>query len=510
VADTPPTDPTDELEAPGHLERLVRIGVLWKFVAQAGAQMVRLATVVILARLLRPGDYGVAALAIALAAFAPTLGDMGMGSALVQTERATRVVRSTAFWGALAFGGSLSALLAIAALPVGRFVDDPRMGTMMSVGALSFAIYSVGATHQAMLVRTMNFRAVDLRFVLALVVAGATAVTAASMGMGSWALVLQQLVLMTAFTSLLWWRASWHPTLDFSTASFRQLSAFAVRIAGGRWARLAELIVLSILIARLVGVEDLGAWTFAMSTVILPLTIIAIPIAEVLFSAFSRMRGDPERISGLWIESIGVLAAVILPLLVGLVVVAPDLIPLVFGAQWRVAVPIVQILSVSVILRCLQAWSSVILDAAGRPQVTLRTQLVALCLTPVAVVVGSHWGIEGVAVGFVVAQLIAVEIPVFVLTLSELQLSPGRIVRRLAGVALATLCMAIACLAVRLGLVELNVGVAVRVAATIALGAIVYSAALWILAPDIRQRGMGLISKSAARARVLATRTSES
>ncbi len=210
-------------------------------------------------------------------------------------------------------------------------------------------------------------------------------------------------------------------------------------------------------------------------------------------------------------ESIGVLAAVILPLLVGLVVVAPDLIPLVFGAQWHVAVPIVQILSVSVILRCLQAWSSVILDAAGRPQVTLRTQLVALCLTPVAVVVGSHWSIEAVAVGFVVVQLIAVEIPVFALTLSELQLSPGRIVRRLAGVALATLCMAIACLVVRLALVELNVGVTMRVAATIALGAIVYSAALWVLAPDIRQLGIALIGKSAAaRARVLATRTNKS
>ncbi len=148
---------------------------------------------------------------------------------------------------------------------------------MMSVGALSFAIYSIGAIHQAMLVRTMNFRALELRYLLALIVAGAAAVIAASVGMGPWALVLQQLVLMTAFASALWWRASWHPTFDFSAATFRQLSAFAVRIAGGRWARLAELIVLSVLIARLVGVEDLGAWTFAMSTVILPLTIISHP-----------------------------------------------------------------------------------------------------------------------------------------------------------------------------------------------------------------------------------------
>ena len=126
----------------------------------------------------------------------------------------------------------------------------------------------------------------------------------------------------------------------------------------------------------------LGAWTFAMSTVILPLTVIAIPVAEVLFSAFSRLRGERERIAALWLESVRLLAAVILPLLLGLIVVAPDLIPVVFGARWHVSVAIIQILSVYVIIRCLQSWGSAVMDAVGRPQVTLWTQLAALCLTP--------------------------------------------------------------------------------------------------------------------------------
>ena len=171
-----------------------------------------------------------------------------------------------------------------------------------------------------------------------------------------------------------------------------------MRIAGGRWARLIELVVLSLLIGKLLGIESLGAWTFAMSAVILPLGVIAIPIGEVLFSAFSRMRGDHERIAIVWLESIGLLAAVLFPLLAGLIVVAPDLIPLAFGQHWSVAVPILQILSIYVIIRSLQAWNSVVLDAAGKPQITMWTQAAALCLTPVAVVVGSHWGIEAVAV----------------------------------------------------------------------------------------------------------------
>ena len=134
--------------------------------------------------------------------------------------------------------------------------------------------------------------------------------------------------------------------------------------------------------------------------------------------------------AALWLQSVRYLAAVILPLLVGLVVVAPDLIPIVFGSQWEVSVGIIQILSVYVIIRCLQAWGSVLLDAVGRPQVTLWTQLAALCTTPLAVVIGAQWGIEAVAVGFVLSQLIAVEIPMFIIVLKELRLSLGSVAAR--------------------------------------------------------------------------------
>ena len=404
-------DQPADRRAPDHLERSVGVGVVWKLVGQAGVQGIRLVTVAILARILTPADYGAAAIAIALASFAPTVADMGMGAALVQTDRATRVVRSTVFWASLAFGVAFSVLAAVSAGPIGRFLDDPRVGTIVAVGGLTFAICAVGSTSQAVFMREMKFRSIELRYWFALVVASGLAVIAASLGAGAWALVLQQVALLATFAVALWWRAGWHPTFEFSGLVFRRLGSFAIRVAGGRWARLAELLVLSLLIGKLVGVPALGAWSFAMSTVILPLTVIAIPIAEVLFSAFSRLRGDRERIAALWLESIRFLAAVILPVLVGLIVVAPDLIPAVFGSQWHVSVGIIQILSVYVIIRSLQSWSSVVMDAVGRPQVTLWTQLAALCLTPLAVVIGCQWSVEAVAACFVLSQLIAVEVP---------------------------------------------------------------------------------------------------
>ena len=499
MADTAPPETTSQPDGALNIERSVRTGVLWKFVGQIGVQGTRFVTVAVLARLLDPADYGSAAVAVALATFAPTVGDMGMGAALVQTDSATPRVRSTAFWGSLAFGVSISALFVVFAVPVGHFLDDPRIGTMVAVGALTFAIYSLGSTSHATFMRAMNFRTIELRYMLALVVAGGLSIIAAASGLGAWALVLQQIALITTFVAALWWRAGWHPTFEFSGETFRQLSRFAVQIAGGRWARLIELLVLSLLIGKLVSLSGLGAWTFAWSTVILPLVVIAIPIAEVLFSAFSRLRGDRDRIAALWLDSVGLQAAVILPLLVGLVVVAPDLIPLVFGEQWHVSVTIIQILSIYVIIRSLQSLNSIVLDAAGRPRVTLWTQLAALALAPLAVIIGAHWSIEAVAVCFVIGQMIAVEIPSFVFVLSELRVPPRKVASHLAGIAAATAIMAVTCLVVRLGLSELGLGMAGRAALTITLGAVAYPVALSYFAPATSRRAFGLVKRVLGR-----------
>ncbi|HET9121244.1 MAG TPA: oligosaccharide flippase family protein, partial [Solirubrobacterales bacterium] len=286
------------------MERLVGVGVGWKLTGQVFVQVVRLATVLILARLLTPADYGAAAIAIALAAFAPTVADMGMSSALVQVDKASRRARSTTFWAGLAFGISLTALFAAAAGPVGSFLDEPQVGTMVAVGGLTFAICSIGVTSQAVFMREMRFRSIELRYWFAIAISSVFAVVAAVAGAGSWALVLQQIVLLGTFAVALWWRASWRPTFEFSRTDFRRLGSYAMRIAGGRWARLLELLVLTLLIGKLVGITELGAWSFAMSTVILPLSVIVIPIAEVLFSAFSRLRDDRERMAALWLQSV--------------------------------------------------------------------------------------------------------------------------------------------------------------------------------------------------------------
>lgn len=482
---------TETSAEPG-MERLVGVGISWKLGGQVAVQLLRLGTVAILARLLTPSDYGAAAIAVALAAFAPQVADMGLGSALVQSQDGSLVVRSTAFWASIGVGLGLFLLMAAAAVPVAAFMGEPDVAPMVVAGGLTFAIYSLGSASQSVYMRDMKFRSIEVRNWLALLAGGIVAIIAAANGAGAWALVVQQVTFIAAFVVALWFRAGWHPVLEFSKPDFRALASFAVRIAGGRWARMAELLVITVLIGKMTSVAELGAWSFGMSMVILPLSLVAIPIAEVLFSAFSRLQDEPERMSALWLDSIAYLAAVLLPVLLGLAVVTPDLIPAVFGPQWTLSIGVVQILSIYVLIRGLQSWGSVYMDAVGRPEVTLYTQLASLCLTPVAVIVGSHWGIDGVAAGYVAVQMVAVEIPMFVIVLRQMRMSARTVARRLIGVVAATAVMGAACLLALWAVDTTHVGAAGRALWVIAVGVAAYVPALWLLAPQVGRQALVL------------------
>ena len=157
-----------------------------------------------------------------------------------------------------------------AAEPIAQFMGEPEVAGMVAAGGLTFALYSLGSASQAVYMREMKFRTIELRTWLALVIGSVAAIIAASIGAGPWALALQQILFASTFVAALWFRAGWRPTLEFSRPVFRELASFAIRIAGGRWARFIELLVLTLLIGRLASVAELGAWTFGMSMVILP------------------------------------------------------------------------------------------------------------------------------------------------------------------------------------------------------------------------------------------------
>jgi O-antigen/teichoic acid export membrane protein len=476
-------------EIPVHeVETSLRRGAAWAVSSQIVSQAIRIVGVVVLARLLSKQDYGSAGLAVTVASYSVMLGDLGYGTALVQRPKISQHSASTAFWAAIAAGGICFVITALAAYPAARILGTPEITWLVIAGGSTLFLVALGSASNALLTRRMRFGAIQAIGVIALVTATACSTTSAVLAAGPWALVTQQVVLAGMTSMLFILVAKWRPSLQFSLTQFRSMSRFSMPFTGGSVLFAFQSLVTALLVGRLVGIEALGIWTFSMAIVIAPLMLIAAPVARVIYAGFARMRDHTDRVAEIWLSGVTLLAAVILPALFGLIGVAPDFIPYVFGAQWEPAVPIVQILCLLLMLRSLQTWNSSVMDAAGKPHVSMALNGAVLVLLLPCIWIGSEFGLEGVAASYVVATLLAGEIPSFVITTRELSISVGSILHRLKGIVVASALMLVVVVATRILLERAGVGIETRIVTSIVIGALIYVALLSVLARSVAAR----------------------
>jgi O-antigen/teichoic acid export membrane protein len=483
----------------GDVERLLKLGVLWTAGSQIALQVLRLVTVVALARLLSPDEYGTAALAVMIASYSTILGDLGYGGALVQTAVVSRASTSTAFWCSVAAGATGFTLCALAAFPTSVLLDEPEAFGLIIAGGATLLVVACGSTSNALLTRALAFRRLQLIALTSVAGASVCAVVAALSGAGPWALALQQLVLALTGASLVVIAARWHPSLDFSISEFKRLSAFALPYTASAVLFVLYNLASIFFIGWWVGVEELGWWVMAMTIVVLPYTLLGGPVARVVFAGFARMRDRPERVGELWLQGTLLLSALLLPSLFGLAAVAPDLIPLLLGEDWVGAVDIARILCVFAILTSLVTWSSAVLEAAGKPQVTMFTNAATLIALPIGIWVGSQVGIEAVAAAYVLVLFIFADAPIFLITLRELSLASGPVMRQAGRLAAASMLMFVAVIVARSTLVNAGVGPELRLVLSIVVGAATYALLLWRLSPGIASQLIGLLPGTTRR-----------
>jgi O-antigen/teichoic acid export membrane protein len=468
----------------GELRVLVLRGLAWKAASQVFLQGSRVVVAVILARLLAPHDFGLAAMVLVFASLVIVFSDLALGSALVQRPLVSEEDRATVFWTSIG-AGSLFTLLGIAsAAPLARFYGEPEVRRLVIALSLGFFVASLGAVPTALLNRAMAFRALELRQMIATLGGAAVGITFAVMGFGAWAIIGQQLAVTTGLTALVWIRSPWRPSFRFSVASLRSLSGFSANVFGQRLLYYLHRNTDNLLVGRFLGAAALGVYGLAYNVMLVPFSRLAGPIQEVLFPAFSRLQDEPERMAAAWFRVTRIVAAVAMPSLVGLFVLAPEFVHVVLGPRWHGVVPVLRILVWVGLLQTLQTLNSSIMLARDRTKTFFRFSLFYFASHLVAFVVGVQFGIVGVATGYAISSTI-VE-PLFGwLTARALGVSLLDFVRSFAGVAQASALMLGALVGARVALLHEGFGPLPRLLLLTAFGVLVFAAASAWRVPEL-------------------------
>ena len=194
----------------------------------------------------------------------------------------------------------------------------------------------------------------------------------AVMGCGVWALVGQSLVASCLGAILCWALNRWHPSLEYSWKSFRELFGFSGKLL---LTRIIETIygnIYSIVIGKVYSPSTLGHYTRAQNWASLPSTNIVSIMNNVSFASLSKLQDDLEKLRRVYRKMMKTTAFVVCPLMFGLSAVSRPLIYLTIGAKWALCAQILQIICFMFLFLPLQSLSINLLQAMGRSDLSLR------------------------------------------------------------------------------------------------------------------------------------------
>lgn len=399
--------------------------------------LLQFATVIVLARMLTPSDFGLYGMVTPLIALFLVLRDAGLGLATMQSESLTEKQASTLFYTNVLVGFALSALFMFSASFVAGFYGENRLTDLIEALSVMFLFSGVRVQLEALMFRGYRFRSVFILEILASSVALFVSVGVALSGFGYWALGARQLSYEICYTSSLFIYVGWFPrsfSMDNETFSLFKFGVNAV---------LSNCIVYflrnvdNVLIGWKFGPAQLGPYAMGYRTVLLPIQQVVTPLSRVFIPHLSQQKDDPEQFAISYMKALRAMLFFVAPPLCGVWICAGELVDILLGGQWHDTVPIVRWLVPAGVLQVAYLSVSWINFARGRADRQLWWGLISVPVVVGGFVIGLHWGVVAVAASYPISNALLL-IPLFMYALEGTALTVRQILSAIAPAAIAT------------------------------------------------------------------------
>lgn len=340
--------------------------VKWAYILKWSEQLIGMAFMVVLARILGPKDFGIIAIAMVYIAFLQEIVlEQGLSMAIIQRKGLEQDHLDTAFWAIL----GLSIVLALLSIGLSRWWaylnHEPILFNVLVTLSALIPLKGLVLVQEAILQRKMDYRLITLRTGGGVLVGGVVGILMAINGYGVWALVGQKLMETLIGVILLWVFSNWRPGFSFSIVHLKQLLNFSLGVVLGKLAIFISRRVDAIMIGIFFGPVTVGIYRFA-DKIVGSLEEIAVrSIHTVSVPEFSRYQSDDNKLKQSVEKCLHATAMIAFPLLTTLSLISYDLARL-MGDKWLDAAEPVRIFCLIGILNGLTLYTPPVLLAKGK------------------------------------------------------------------------------------------------------------------------------------------------
>jgi lipopolysaccharide exporter len=414
-------------------------GAGWLIASRLAARGIDFLTLMGLARLLVPHDFGLVAMGMTLVQMVEAVFDLPVTQVLVRARDVDQELVDTCFTISLLRGLLLAVCLCALAWPAAVFWHDGRMAPLICFLALAPMLRALQSPAMAHYARALHFRP-DL----AVEVGGKLGAFALAIGVGVmtrsyWAIAAGTVAGPLLMVILSYALAPMRPRL-----CLRQWSHFRTMIGWTSGAQLLSAINWQfdrLLLARFVPAASLGQFTMASDLSGLPFQALVLPMFRPLTSAYAQIQHQGGDLGAKFLQSCQWILALTLPVSVGLAMLAEPALRFALGEKWVGAAVWLQGLALIVPLSLFTVPFGAVAMAQGRNHLSWHFSLAEMVVKlPLMLVMIEHFGVLGAVIGRGVTGLVM--FGVYLLVIGRiLKLGVGAVLAALGPVVLAVLGM---------------------------------------------------------------------
>ena len=386
------------------LEHKVAKGVAWSFSEKLLSMGVQMVVSIIVARQLAPADFGVMAIMTFFTSVALAIVDSGFSQTLIRKANPTEEEYHSVLIFNIVVSLVLYAILTAAAYPIANLYDSPAIWTIAPVLFLVLPINSLCVVQTVMYTREFRFSLLSKIVFIASLISGTVAVVMALLGCGIWSLVAQRILMMGIKAAAFWYIRRWRTTARFSLDAIKAMAPFSLRLLTTDLIASIYNNIAQLFIGKIHTTSTLGFYSQAQKLKDLPITSTVQAVQGVTYPALSKIADDDTKFRYGYLRIMRILSFVIFPIMLGFVVIAPDMFMLLLGEKWMPTVPYFEILVLSGLFYPLAIVSYNVLKVKSDGKIIVRLEVIkrvimtaVLCYTIPQSVEAIAWGMTAMA-----------------------------------------------------------------------------------------------------------------
>jgi O-antigen/teichoic acid export membrane protein len=382
-------------------------GLAWTASGKLIGAVLQIVVLAALARLLAPADFGIVTAALIVVTFFSMVSRLGLGHALVQSEELDDAHVSTAYWTSLTLGLALALFVWLTAPLAATFFRIPAAEPVLRALAWLFPLRAVVSIGESLLQRAGRFGTMARLEIVAYGIGyGGAGIGAAVLGLGYWSLVIAHYAEAILTLAIV---ISVQEPVRLSRPDYRilqRLLGYGGGVTLGKFINQVALQIDNVVVGRMLGAGALGLYGRAYQLMAMPGNLLGEALDRVLFPAMARIRLDRPRLTRVFFRGLAAVGLATLPASLLVIVLAPELVVLVLGEQWREVIAPFQVLALGFFFRTSYRISDSLAYATGAVYRRALRQLAYALSVGVGAWIGTRYGITGVAAGVLGALMV--------------------------------------------------------------------------------------------------------